>query len=44
MLKIENLTKTYANKVKALDIFLFEIESGDMFGFIGLMALVKLQH
>ncbi|HOD93833.1 MAG TPA: ABC transporter ATP-binding protein [Clostridia bacterium] len=35
MLKIENLTKTYANKVKAVDNISFEIESGDMFGFIG---------
>jgi ABC-2 type transport system ATP-binding protein len=35
MLKIENLTKTYANKVKAVDDISFEIEAGDIFGFIG---------
>lgn len=35
MLTIENLTKTYANKVKAVDNISFEIEAGDIFGFIG---------
>lgn len=35
MLKIENLSKTYANNIKAVDNISFEIKSGDMFGFIG---------
>ncbi|HHT95990.1 MAG TPA: ABC transporter ATP-binding protein [Clostridia bacterium] len=35
MLRIENLSKTYANKVKAVDDISFHIEPKDMFGFIG---------
>ena len=44
MLRIENLSKTYANKVKAVDDISFHIEPKDMFGFIGHNGRVRPQH
>lgn len=35
MIRIENLTKIYANKIKAVDDISLWIEPGDIFGFIG---------
>lgn len=35
MLKIDNLSKTYKNAVKAVDSISLEIVAGDIFGFIG---------
>jgi ABC-2 type transport system ATP-binding protein len=41
MLKIENLTKTYSNQVKAVNDISFEVKDGEIAGFIGLNGAGK---
>ena len=41
MIQIENFSKTYAGKVKAVDNLNLEIEDGDLFAFVGLNGAGK---